>query len=381
MSSVPAEPEILPVRTVNERRAFIRLPWSVYRGDPNWVPPLLQDMRIMLDPRKHPFHRHSDVQLFLALRGGRPVGRIAAIHNRNHVEFHGEPVGFFGFFETIDDQRVAEALFSAAGDWLASRGLETMRGPTSFSTNEEAGLLVEGFDSPPVVMMTYNPPYYVRLFESAGFRASQTVVAYFLHSEQPPEYLERVVRRIQQRTRVTVRGIRMKEFDREVERIRSVYNSAWERNWGFVPMTEAEFEHMAADMKQVVDPDLALIAETPEGEPVGFALALPDMNEALKHANGRLLPFGLLRILWHARKIHRLRVLTLGLVPEYRGRGLDAVLYHRVFSVGNSKGFDEGEFSWVLEDNEAMRKPLDRMGARVYKRYRFYDRSLRDLGA
>ncbi|MFW6010486.1 MAG: N-acetyltransferase family protein [Gemmatimonadota bacterium] len=368
--------DVVPVRTTAEREAFIRLPWSLYRGLDAWVPPLLGDMRSRTDPDRHPFYGHSDARLYLALRGGRPVGRIAAIHNRNHVAFHDEPVGFFGFFESVDDADVSEALFEAAAGWLRDRGLNVMRGPTSYSTNEESGLLVEGFERPPAILMPYNPRYYEKLVTGAGFEEAATLVAYHLADNRPPDWLERISGRVRERTGVRIRPLRMSEFERELERIQSIYNAAWERNWGFVPMTDAEFEHMADELEPVLEPDLALIAEDASGDPVGFSLALPDLNEAIRHANGRLFPFGLLKILWHARRIRMARVITLGLVEAYRGRGVDGLLYLETFRNGADHGITEGEFSWVLEDNEPMRKPLERMGARVYKRYRIYDRPL-----
>lgn len=367
---------VLPVETPDQREAFIRLPWQLYRDDPNWVPPLLRDMRRMLDPEVHPFHRHSEVRLFLALRDGRPAGRIAAIHNRNHVAFHDEPVGFFGFFETVRDPAVAGPLLDAAAHWLAARGLRTIRGPASFSTNEQVGLLVEGFEGPPVILMPYNPPWYEELLRAAGFREAKTLVAYFSDDNTPPEYLVRASRMVRDRYGVRVRGLRMDEFDEDLARIRRIYNSAWEKNWGFVPMTDAEIRHMAEELRPVVNPDLTLIAESEAGEPIGFALALPDLNIALAAADGRLFPFGLLKIFRRRRDIHRLRVLTLGLVEAYRGKAIDALLYHEIFRRGAANGITEGEFSWILEDNRRMRDALERFGSRLYRRYRLYDRTI-----
>lgn len=374
----PAGLAIRRVRSVDERETFIRLPWSIYEGDPHWVPPLLLDVRSMLDPDEHPFHLHSDVELFLALRDGRPVGRVAAIHNRRHVEFHGEEVGFFGFFECRRDPEAAGALLDAAGEWLAERGLEAMRGPASFSTNETAGLLVEGFHRPPSILMAYNPPYYEELLLEHGFREARTLLAYWQQADAPPDYLERAGELVRRRyPEISIRALRMDDFERDVQIVKEIYNRAWERNWGFVPMTDEEFGHLAKDLEPVVEPELAMIAEDGDGRPIGFALALPDLNRALLHANGRLFPLGLLKILWHRRKIDSIRVITLGLLEEYRGKGLDAVLYLEIFRRGLERGYDRGEFSWILADNEAMRRPLERMGARVDRRYRLYDRPLR----
>lgn len=365
--------EVRPVTRDDELRAFIRLPWRIYRNDPAWVPPLRRDVRRMLDPAVHPFHRHSDVRTFLALRDGRPVGRIAAIHNRRHVEVHDEPVGFFGFFESVEDPEVSSALFDAAAGWLRERGLEVMRGPTSFSTNEETGLLVEGFDRPPAILMPHNPPYYPRLVRDYGFHEAKTLLAYWLEAESAPERLVRIADAVRERSDLTVRSLDMNRFDEELARVKRIYNAAWEENWGFVPMTEAEFDYMAAELKPVLDPDLAIFVEDADGRAVGFGLSLPDYNMAIRHADGRLFPFGLLKIRWHARKIDRLRVLALGLLPEYRRRGVDGILYVETFRRGLARGIDSGEFSWVLEDNERMKRPLERMGAHVHKRYRLYD--------
>jgi GNAT superfamily N-acetyltransferase len=368
--------EVRPVAGRGDRDAFIHLPWRIYESDPLWVPPLIRDVRTMLDPEKHPFHLHSEMELYLAHRDGVPVGRIAAIHNRRHVDYHHEPVGFFGFFECEDDPEVAAALFEAAASWLRARGLEVMRGPTSPSTNDVSGLLVEGLDEPPMVMMAYNPPYYLDLLTGAGFREAKGLVAYVHRDQQPPDYLVRGAGLVQRRYGVSVRSLRMKEFDRELELVQELYNAAWQDNWGFVPMTDEEFRFLAKELKPAVDPDLVLIAEDSAGEPIGFALCLPDFNVALKHANGRLFPFGLIKILWHARHIHRMRVLTLGLVEAWRGKGVDALMYLEIFRRGTARGITEAEFSWILEDNEMMRRPMDRIGASVYKRYALYDRAL-----
>lgn len=375
-SGAGSDLEVRPVGSGDGMRAFVRLPWSIYRGDPNWVPPLLSDVREAFDPDRHPFHQHSDVQPFLALRDGRPVGRICGVHNRRHVDFHDEPVGFFGYFECVEDPAVSAALFDAAGDWLRERGMETMRGPANFSSNEEWGVLSEGFDRPPVIMMPYNPPYYLDLLEGYGFREAKTLVAYWLDDPEPPERLVRASRVVKERYGVEVRNIRMEEFDREIERVRRLYNRAWEKNWGFVPMTDAEFDFLAEELKPVVEPDLVTMAEGPDGELVGFTVAVPDFNRAIAHANGRLFPFGLLRILWHARTISQMRVLTLGIHPDWRRKGVDALLYLELFRGGGSQGIEAGEFSWMLEENEEIRRPMERIGAEVYKRYRLYDVAL-----
>lgn len=354
-------------------RAFVTFPWKVYAGDPHWVPPLIADEMKKL--AHHPFHEHATVEYFLARRDGAIVGRIAAIENRLHNEVHEEQVGFFGFFEVLDDPEAGRALLGRVEAWTAERGLTHLRGPASFSSNEEWALLVDGFDSPPVVMMSYNPRRYLDLLDGAGYRKAKDMVAYFLDNPEPPERMVRAAEALARRRGVAVRPIDMKHFDRDVRKVREVYNRAWERNWGFVPMTEAEIDHMAKELRPVVKPDLILIAEKGE-EPIGFAMALPDYNFAMKHAHGHLYPFGLLKLLWYARKIDMLRVLTLGLVPEHRATGIDQLFYLRLFQGGRKLGIVRGEFSWILEDNLAMRQALDKMGARVYKTYRIYEKEV-----
>jgi GNAT superfamily N-acetyltransferase len=336
---------------------------------------------LLLSRSKNPFFEHAEAEYFLAEREGIVVGRIAAIHNRLHNEFHQDKVGFFGFFEAVNEQEVANALFEAAAGWLRGRGLDTLRGPASFSTNDEAGLLVDGFALPPVLMMPHNPPYYVALLERAGFRKAKDLLVYQNGSETEPlavpERLARGVELLTQRMRLTVRPLRLKEFPEEVERIKRLYNLCWERNWGFIPMTEHEIDHLAAQFKPVVVPRLAPFIEK-DGQIVGFALALPDLNVAFrKNRRGRFLP-GVVRLLWALKrgKIHRMRVMLLGILPEYRGKGLDAVLYRWMWESGNALGFSWAEAGWILEDNPAMNAGLVKMGFTVYKTYRMFDRAL-----
>lgn len=371
----------LPALTVDEVRSskdldvFIKLPWKIYRGDPNWVPPLIGDTKKTLSRDHNPFFRHSDAAYFLARRNGEAVGRIAAIDNRNHNAFAGEKTAFFGFFECIDDPLVAEALLEKASAWGKARGLDLLRGPTSFSTNDECAMLIDGFDGRPCVMMPYNPPYYPLLMDRAGLVKAKDLVAYHMTAETVPSRMIRIGEEIAKREQVTIRPIDMKRYRQDVDRFRDVYNNAWERNWGFVPMTDEEIDHMAKALKPAVDPHLVLYMEK-DGRTIGFALALPDVNQAVQKANGRLFPFGLIRILYHARKIRKVRVLVLGLLKEYRGRGLDVLLYMQLYRNGLRRNYTEGEFSWILEDNAAIRRPLEKMGARVYRTYRFYERGI-----
>ncbi len=363
----------------SDLKRFIQLEWDVYRDDPHWVPHLRMERREFLNPRKNPFFEHATVAFFMAYREGRPVGRIAAIVNHLHNSFHEDKTGFFGLFECKKDPEAAKALFEEAGKFLRDSGMTVMRGPVNVSTNDECGLVVEGLNTPPVIMMTYNPPYYQTLIESAGFAKAKDLLAYRLEvPTAAPERLRRGVELILKRNDFTVRTFNRKDFDNEVRRVKAVYNAAWEKNWGFVPMTDAEFDHMGVQMKQILDPDFLFIAEY-RGEPIGFSLTIPNINEALiRLRSGRLLPFGLFKLLWNTRKgqIKSLRVITLGITKEHRNSGVDVVFYYRTFEEAIRKGYEWAELSWILEDNTAMNRPLERMGAHVYKRYRLYDRPL-----
>jgi GNAT superfamily N-acetyltransferase len=342
---------------------------------PKWVPPLKADLRLLFDRAKNPFFEHATVESWLALDGERVVGRISAVDNRAHNEFHGDRAGFFGFFECEDDPAAARALFDTAAAWLVGRGKDLMRGPMNFSTNDDCGSLVEGFDLQPAIMMPYNLPYHAALYAANGFAKAKDLIAYWMDRPELPERLERAVELLGRRKGIVTRPMDMKHFDRDVAIIRRIYNDAWEKNWGFVPMTEHEIDHMAKQLKPVVDPEIVVFAEV-KGEPIGFGLALPDYNIALKHAGGELLPFGFLALLWHRRNIHQARVLTLGVKAGYRATGVDVLLYHQLFHRCRRRGYPRGEFSWVLEDNLAMRRPLENMGGVHYKTYRIYDRPL-----
>jgi GNAT superfamily N-acetyltransferase len=346
-----------------------------------WVPPLRRDVALLLDRRRNPFFEHGEADYFLAERGGQVVGRIAAIGNRLHNETHGDRVGFFGFFECEDDPATAAALFEAGADWLRQRGFDTMRGPTSFSVNDECGLLVDGFDTPPTVLMPHNPRYYEPLLLGAGFAGVRNLLAYEgghpEHYAPVPDRLTRAVEIMRERMGITLRALDMRDFAGEVERIKAVYNAAWEKNWGFVPMTDREIEHLAEQFKPVVVPDIIPFAEK-DGKVVAFGLAIPDLNVVLRgNRRGRLLPV-LPKLLWYLKreKIRRARIPLLGILPEFRGRGLDAVLYHWIWTRAAEHGMFWGEAGWILEDNPAMRAGLEKMTFRVYKTYRLYDRTL-----
>jgi len=339
------------------------------------VAPLRRDVRAQLSTRRNPFFDHAEARHFLARQDGRIVGRITAIHNRLHNETHRDRVGFFGFFECVEDAGAARGLFDAAGAWLRERGLDAMRGPTSFSMNEEAGLLVDGFETPPAVLMPHNPRYYPELLEAAGFHKAKDLLVYQTTSDRLPERLVDGVRTLAKRYRITARSLQRRRLAEEVALVKRLYNAAWERNWGFVPMTDREIDHLASQLKQVLVPELVAFAER-DGETLGFAVALPDMNDALKaNPSGGLFP-GILKVLWAAQRIKRIRVLLLGTVPEWRGKGIDALLYKTIWEEGYRKGYRWAEAGWILEDNHAMRNALVRMGFEIYKTYRLFDREL-----
>ena len=355
---------------------FIKFPWQVYKDDPNWVPPLVVERKEFFDKKKNPFFKHADVIFYLAKRNGKTVGRIAGIVNYKHIETHQEKTGFFGCFECVQDYAVAKLLLDTVREWLKSKGMEIMRGPANFSSNEEWGFLTEGFDSPPVIMMTYNPPYYLEFMESYGMVKAKDLYAYYIDKNRlPPERVNKMAELIKKRENVTIRTINMKDFVGEVARIKQIYNAAWSKNWGFVPMTDEEFNHMAKSLKQVIDPHLVFIAEV-NGRPAGFSLALPDVNQALIKLNGRLFPVGILKLLWHTKiknKIDGVRIITMGVVHEFQKRGIDTVFYVATFDVGIKRGYTWAEMSWVLEDNVMMNRVLDLLGATLYKKYRLYE--------
>ena len=363
------------MRTRRDRRRFVRLPWRIYRDTPAWVPPLEIERMDFIDRRKNAFFRHSDAELYLAEREGEPVGRIAAIENRRHLETYRDGTGFFGFFESIDDPSVARALVAKASDWARARGLARLRGPMSFTINDECGLLLDAFELPPVLLMSYNPPYYRPLLEDLGFRKAQDLWAYRLDApERVPERLGRLARAGAARG-ISVRKLDFSRFDEEVALVHRIHSQAWASNWGAVPLTVEEMRALARELKPLADRDLVFLAED-GGEPVGVSVTVPDINQALPAARGRLLPFGLVRLLLARRRIDAVRVLILGVLPGHRFRGVDAALYARTMEEAIRKGYRWGELSWVLESNPAMNSAAEFLGATRYKTYRIYDLEL-----
>ncbi|GBD04821.1 hypothetical protein HRbin20_00390 [bacterium HR20] len=370
----------LDERSRRDRLRFVKSQWRFYQGDPHWVPPLIFDRMKLLDVRRNPFYQHSKIALFLVEDRTGPLGRIAAIVNDNHNRTHNDRVGFFGFYESIHSQEVTSALLDAAAEWLQLHGMTHIRGPVNPSMNDECGLLIEGFDRPPVVLMTYNPPYYPALLEGWGLQKTMDLYAYLLDQESyRSEKLDRLLGIVRQRTGVQIRAMDFRnrtQFRRDVEILRDLYNTAWEKNWGFVKMTDAEFDFLAADLKQIADPNLVLIAEVGD-RPVGFALALPDINQCLIHnRSGRLLP-GLWHLMTKRKQITMVRIIVLGLLPEFRRTGIDAVLYAEIGERAKARGALWGEASWILETNDPMNHALQNtMHGVRYKTYRLYERTI-----
>lgn len=369
--------QILPVVTSSDRDQFIRFLWKIYEGNPHWVPPLWMDRRKLMDKKKNPFYQHSDAEFFLAKRDGEVVGRIAGIINHNHDKEHNEKMGFFGFFECINDQQVANALFDTAKDFVRSKGASALRGPANPSVNDEYGLLIEGFNERPTVLMTYNPEYYVKLIENYGFVKAKDLFAYLLSQETVyTERFERANNLVKARNQLTIRAIDMKNFDRDVALVKDVYNAAWAKNWGAVPMTDAEIDALAKDLKPVVVPELVLFAES-KGKTIGFGLSLPDINIPLWYnRKGRLLP-GLFQLYFRKKEINLVRVIVLGVLPEYLNTGAGGVLFYETAVHAKKLGYKFGEASWILEDNTKMVKSAEAMQGKITKRYRIYEMPIR----
>ncbi len=370
----------MQIRQVSNKKdfdEFIRFPWKVYQGNRNWVPPLISEMKFILGG-ENPFFHHAEAAYFLALRNGEIAGRIAAIIDRNHINEHNEQAGFFGFFECLPDVAVAKNLLDTAAEWLKERDIEVMRGPMNPSTNDECGFLLEGFDSPPMIMMTYTPPYYLDYMERSGLAKSKDLYAYIsvIKEVSAGNRLERLASAIKARVPgLVVRPANMRNFQKELEAVKDIYNSAWSRNWGFVPMTDEEIESMAKRLKPLIVPELLIMAEI-NGNPAGFFMAVPDYNQVLSRINGKLGPVEIVKFLWYSRKISDIRVLTMGVREGYRKKGIEGLLYLESFKAAMRKGYERAEMSWVLEDNELMKKGCEVMGGKVYKKYRIYEKKI-----
>ncbi len=365
--------QIQSVENSKQKKQFIHFPWRIYKNDPMWVPPLLMDVKEKLSP-KHSFFEFGTMQLFLAMRGGEVVGRIAAIQNDLYNKEHEDKTGFFGFFECIDDQNVANLLFDTAKQWLQECGRDIMHGPASPSSNHDYGLLVDGYDTSPRLGMTYNPTYYQALMENYGFKKSQGLFAYKIDANRVMEdpKMVRGNRIVRERTGVKIRTLNMKNLKSEIEILRDIYNKAWEKNYGFVPMTNKEIDEYVKAFKPIAEPSLIFFAEI-DGKPIGTAVSLLDYNYIFKQMNGRLLPFNFIKMFTQKKHITWARVMLLGILPKYRGKGLDAVLYYETVRAAQALGVEYGEASWILEDNDMMRRGMELIKGEIYKTYNVYE--------
>jgi len=372
--------EVRPVSSKRERDAFIKLPWRLYAAESNWVAPLLFERREFLNPRKNPFFQHAQVQLFLAFRDGRAVGRISAHIDANLDAFQGTKWGLFGFFECEDDPEVARALIGAAETWLRARGRTKMVGPMDFTTNDECGLLIEGHERRAIILSGWHHPYYQRLLEeSAGLEKAMDLLMWELHIEHRDrvhEAIWQVAADVEAKHGIVCRNFVKKDLEAEVSRFLEVYNAAWERNWGFVPLSEEELRHYAKNLKPILDENWAMVAEKRDtGEVVGAALTLPDYNQVLAQLDGRLLPFGWVKALRERRKIDRVRVFALGVKPEFQHTGVAARFYQMHFDAAERTPQKRGEMGWILETNEPMNRAMEGMGGEVVRRFRVYERT------
>ncbi|MFC3562619.1 hypothetical protein [Pedobacter jamesrossensis] len=370
---------IIRVSTKKELAAFIDFPHELYANDTNYVPELFIAQRDLLSPGKHPFHEHSEIQLFLAYEEDKIVGRIAAINNTNHNKLYNTKEGFFGFFDAVNDHEVVSLLMDAVKDWLSTKGFNKILGPVNLSTNETCGLLIEGFDGPPVAMMPYNAAYYLQRLEQLGFVKNVDLRAYRYttgnYSERSVKLLDKIEERLQ-RNDIVIRKINMKNFNADKEAIREVYNKAWDKNLGFVPMTDKEFDYTAKDLKLILDPDFCILAEQ-KGKIVGFALAIPDINQIqIKIKRGRLFPTGLIKLLTGKKKIDGIRILLLGVIDGYRKMGIEACLYGNIIKSFSAKKMKYAEASWTLEHNDMINRPIEDIGGVLYRKYRILEKAI-----
>jgi GNAT superfamily N-acetyltransferase len=375
------EVEIRPVRGRRDLGRFIKLPFRLHREHPVWVPPLISERRRFLNRRKNPYFEHAEAEYFLALRDGEPVGRITAQVDRRWDEFQGGSDGMFGFFECHNDPGAAAALLDAACEWVQGKSRQRILGPMDFTTNDECGLLIDGYELAPMILQPWQPPFYRALIEAQGFTKAMDLLMWYLHMTDLKEgdrfhqAIHEVASKVESEHQVVIRNMRKRDLEAEVARFMEVYNAAWERNWGFVPITEAEIRFQAKNLKPILAEEWAMIAER-DGEVLGAALTLPDINQVLAQMGGRLLPLGWLTFLRQKPKIDRVRVFALGVKPEHQHLGIAAALYVRHLETATPDGVPAAETGWILETNEPMNRAMEGMGGEIVKRYRLYERAL-----
>lgn len=382
MNAAAGRLTVKPVENASDREAFIRLPWAIYRDDPAWIPPLLQERRDHLNPRKNPFFETAEARFWLALRDGRPVGRVSAQVNRAYLRRHQDDCGHFGMLEAEDSAEIFRALLEAAEDWLRAQGMRRVLGPFNLSINEECGLLIEGFQHPPSMLMGHARPYYAARLEALGYRKVRDLLCYHYDARYDlPPAVAHLVQKIARTEKLAIRPLDMRRYDEDLAIIMDIFNDAWSENWGFVPMSAAELHHMAKSLKPIVRPQSIAIAEL-DGEPVAMAIGLPNVNEAIADLDGRLLPFGWAKLLWRlkVKTPKTARVPLMGVRKAYHGSMLGAALATSVIDsirrAQRALGVEGGELSWILEDNLPMRHMIEFFGGVAYKTYRIYERGL-----
>lgn len=375
---MPATNSVTVVTTDEEKKEFIKFPYSHYKDDTYWVPPLLIEQKKLLNTKKNPFFKNAEIDLFIAHQNGEIAGRIAAIVDHRYNEFHGTKTGFFGFFECIDQQSTSNLLFRVAEDWLKSRDMDTVLGPANPGMMDEIGILVDGFDKYPSILMPYHKRYYDALIKGSGYQKEMDLLTYDVTQDsvdrgRANRAFEIVKKRL---PGISIRKINLKKIKDEVKMIREIFNAAWKNNWGFIPLSAEEFDALASDLKMIVDDDFAHIAEI-DGKPVGFSVALPDYNQILRNMNGRLFPLGILKILWKRKKIDKVRTALMGVLPEFQGKGIDALLHREAIENGLIKGVYSSEVGWILENNVQMIRVAEKLGGVNNKTYRMYSKKLR----
>jgi GNAT superfamily N-acetyltransferase len=377
VESSPKSDSVTYITTDEEKKEFINFPYSHYENDQYWVAPLLMEQKKLLNPKKNPFFKNAEIALFSAEHDGKPAGRLAAIIDHRYNDFHNSKTGFFGFFECIDRQPTVDLLFRVAEDWLRDRRMTDVLGPANPSMMDEVGVLVEGFDKYPSILMPYHKPYYDKLLKSAGYEKEMDLLTYLVTQDSVDrDRANRAMEIVKKRLPgISIRKIKLKKIKDEVKIIREIFNSAWKNNWGFIPLSSDEFDALAKDLKTIVDPNFAHIAEI-DGKPVAFSVALPDYNQIFRDMNGKLLPFGWLKILMNKNKIDKVRTALMGVIPEYQGRGIDVLLHREAIENGLVEGVYSSEVGWILENNVQMVRVAEKIGGTLDKRYRMYKKSL-----
>ncbi len=366
--------EIININSGKNLKRFIEFPNELYKDNKYYVPNLYIAEKWMLS-KKNPFLKHSEISLYLAIKNKKVVGRIAAIYNKTHLENYNDNTGFFGFFDSINDTEVAKLLFNAASNWLKSKGLTKMMGPTNLTTNDSCGFLIEGFDIPPMALMPYNYEYYNELCKKCGLEKEMDLFSYYLKSSYITGKYENIINRTSQKLQnsgITIRTLSKKHFDKDIENLQKIYNACNKDNWGFMPLNIEEFKEMANDLTKITKHDLVLIAEK-EGEMIGFLVAIPNINQALKYLkNGKLFPFGFFKYLWYKRKINIARILILGVLKGYKERGIDLVMYKKIIDALSKYGIGSAEACYVMENNKQMNSILKKLDGKCIKKFRLY---------